>query len=735
MKMKPCLILVLVFSGLLASFRPALAFDETYSHPYLTKLIVETWNKQSDIKLSPTAIEQIIAGSQAEDMPASRSLNHFYNPLSGAGLTVEGLKVGYPTSEWAVNKNEQAEPLFGGSFTWPEALAAKQAGDEAKAYAALGHILHLLEDMGMPAHTRNDQHVNGDGFEAWCQNANSAEQKLLFDDKNIKPAACSDLSACLQALAVFSNNNFFSDDTINQTEFVEPWADMKLGKDHYYYSGKNLLAFADPAQDKIILNDAVFRDYWRRLAPQILSYGLRVMNLFANPSPVEIKTKSRGQISAGGIKISAEAPEQLYFNRLKLKPKTKAIVAPEISYDPQQFFKNPASRFFPIINVSKTIPPQFFGAAPMVLPSAPLVNQVLQVAGLKIEAPAVQPIVEPPPPPPVSVPPPVVAPPPPPEPPQSPPADLTAPTANFVNLALAYQTDNFTASWSGQDETTASNDLVFDVDYKLKNTDWLSWLSQTGSTTASLGQNLPEETRLDLRVRARDAAGNWSPWQTATTIVFKPDTHNPLLYEKLEHLYHFAECQDKSIADSLSGRFLFQGAAWIDGRWGCGAEQSYPEQESIGARWFQPLGSSDVSLSFFFKDISSPTTSSRNRFILFDYDSSKTSDWALGIIPEIYGTVVYNNGESRKLTAMPKDHDWHNIFLVANGQYVALYIDGELTDQVFGNFSPKNPLTGLSIVGENSPSQFDELAIWSRSLSSTEIMDYYNSREPLKAVK
>ena len=727
--MRYALVAMIAITGLLAVIKPVRAFDELYTHPYLTRLIAAEWNKTADNKLSDEAIEQIVAGSRDEDNPAARSLNHFYNPITNEGLSLDGLIAGYSALDWSQDKVKQAEPIFGGSFTWPEARAAYQAGDRARAYAGLGHILHLLEDMGMPAHTRNDEHMDGDGLEGWCKAANSAEPRLLLDWTKVKRPACLELAACLKDLALFSNSNFFSDDTISGEVFSQPWSKMTLGADRYLYANGRAVAYLAPGAEFPVLDATVLRGYWRELAPQIIGYGLRLMDLFMAPDTVKTKTvasaKTRGQISAGGIKISAQAPQVLQFNRLKIKP------APVLTnqFNPEQ----PNGRWWPVIDLTKVIPPQFFhptAPAMPITPTAPAVSTPEVIVN-----PSPPPPPPPPPPPTDDTPPPSTGEITPPPPPPPPPTDTIAPTVAFVNLRPVYVAAAPEIAWQGQDNLTPASSLLFDVDYKLRGGDWVSWLSSSTSTAAVFNQSRPEESLIDWRVRARDQAGNNSDWQTARSLLFLPDGHNPLLYEKLEHLYHFAECQDRSAADSLGGRALTQRAAWIDGRWGCGVKQNYFEAEAIGANFSQPLAANELTLSLWFRDVSDyPHTYSRSRFILYSQDLSRTGDWILGVLPTLVGTRVYANGREYTLAAVPPDHDWHHVLVAATAEYLSLYLDGQLAEQLTGDFAPTASLRGLSIVGENAPTEFDELAVWSRALSSAEIMDYYNKREPLKPV-
>ena len=92
-------------------------------------------------------------------------MNHFYDPIHNVGL-----KSSYDTAKkWAGNASNQAS-YSKGDQTWQRAIDYYQKGDKEKAMIALGHILHLMEDMTVPAHTRDDAHPEGDPYEVWVKN-------------------------------------------------------------------------------------------------------------------------------------------------------------------------------------------------------------------------------------------------------------------------------------------------------------------------------------------------------------------------------------------------------------------------------------------------------------------------------------------------------------------------------------------------------------------------------------
>ena len=128
---------------------------------------------------NPNTIQEIVVfGSDFEDdgsisSPFSaRVLRHFFDPQGNKGLTFLG--VTYPKSpDWALERDQAQGPL---SFTSPNqdysykeareyfdaAFACQTAScrlaNFSKTFQSMGHIIHHLQDMGQPQHTRLDKH-------------------------------------------------------------------------------------------------------------------------------------------------------------------------------------------------------------------------------------------------------------------------------------------------------------------------------------------------------------------------------------------------------------------------------------------------------------------------------------------------------------------------------------------------------------------------------------------------
>jgi len=760
--MKKITILLLIIASFCLSPSFAFAYDEVYTHPYLTKLIITQWEKTSGFVLTDDEKSQIIAGSQAEDDPNARSLNHFYNPLNKQGLSINDMLVGNATPDWLTSKTKQSEPLFYGTFTWGEGVEAYKTSDRARALAILGHSLHLLEDMAMPAHTRNDEHVEGDAYESWIKTQNSLSgQELSWDPRFFHEVTCATAPDCLRAMATFTNANFFSADTIYDKNFPAPKNSTMLYYDGYARAHGRVVAYYNKTTDTLVLNSQVLRENWRALTPELISYGVKMMNLFLTAPSASLRTsdtlylnsstsKLTPQISAGGVKIKA-SDDTLYLNSStsKLTPQISAGGVKIKASDNTLYLNSPTStdsapttRWWPVIDFSKTIPPQFLGSTSQTFTPP-------QVAGNKIISVlsgAEGSVAESTPTPSINLP--VITPTTPtttlattttPTPPTDPPlvptdtpvviTDTEGPQANFVDLASSYPDPSWTLHWLAHDNVSATSSLRFDVDFKLSS-DWTSLVASTTASSTIFSAPLADGAKVTFRLRATDVAGNTSVWQEATVTYIEPNKHNPLLYEQLKHLYNFSECSGNIAHDTLSDSNMTLISPWIDGRWGCGIEQDWPIIYYMNAT-FTPFVAPDLTLAFFMKDVSDfNRASSRNILSLIDAHSGI----ALQITPSVYNIrYVSNNGWEQTLkSTTPFDHNWHSIFVVVNKNFLALYIDGALAEQIDGDFSPTSAIKQLSLAGENAPTQFDEIAIWSRSLSSEEIMAYYNIAKPLK---
>lgn len=290
MNSKKLIVLLLIALPFL-TFAFVLAYDNLKIHPDLTAAAIELYQKNGGKQLSDKEKALIIEGSIDEDADP-RYLNHFYNPTGSGGLddyeikTVGGKEVkihvtGMPTNSWAQNQSGAVT----GDYSESTILENYLQKDYRRAYQGVGHMLHLMQDMSVPAHTRNDSHSDGDPYEKWTQTngvVNLSRSKFVD---------VSNLSEGFGDLSLFSNNNFFSKDTINiNKDFQNKIIELKYDGLKIKYVVKSLfgvdykVCIVDDSSiipiyridDDIKLN----LDYWNMLSPKAVGYSAGVIDYF-----------------------------------------------------------------------------------------------------------------------------------------------------------------------------------------------------------------------------------------------------------------------------------------------------------------------------------------------------------------------------------------------------------------------------------------------------------------------
>jgi hypothetical protein len=125
---------------------------------------------------------------------AFRFRNHFYNPLNGQGYSF-GLITGIPAPDWGledrtVYPGEQWYSWAHGRNYFYEGLTASSPAtreqDLALTFCTVGHVVHLIEDMAQPQHTRNDSHGTYAPYEKYTE---QIADSLPFDGYPIVYAA------------------------------------------------------------------------------------------------------------------------------------------------------------------------------------------------------------------------------------------------------------------------------------------------------------------------------------------------------------------------------------------------------------------------------------------------------------------------------------------------------------------------------------------------------------------
>jgi hypothetical protein len=252
----------------------------------------------------------MIQGSMEEDSD-TRSLYHFYDPVNNRGI-----KGSMSAKLWA--------QYSGNEFSWQKAKEAYFIGDDKTVYLTLGHITHLIQDMFVPDHTRNDSHLPLDEsvFEVWAgENRNEETLKGLSDSVlslGLSPKIFGSLNEYFDFSASYSNGNFFSKDTIEDKNYDNPVVkryedDFGYGDDNVYKNEHVLLkeiknfgggGLKTIMEDKT--DDSVVSDYFSRLSKQAIIVQAGVMKLFfeeAEKFKLEQQKIQAGQENGGRFSL------------------------------------------------------------------------------------------------------------------------------------------------------------------------------------------------------------------------------------------------------------------------------------------------------------------------------------------------------------------------------------------------------------------------------------------------
>lgn len=178
------------------------------------------------------AIDWLKEGSYCEDDTFSaafaRYKNHFYDPkntahpgFGGILWPNSGIQSGLPAPDWAIDKGpndgsgqwysfSQGRQYFYDALTKPSDTERK--ANLARMFRTLGDVMHIVEDMAQPQHTRNDSHfIPGSAYEGYTDQLR-ADHKLTYTDPNWgpnwSPPSFPSRRQYFTDLAQFSNENF-----------------------------------------------------------------------------------------------------------------------------------------------------------------------------------------------------------------------------------------------------------------------------------------------------------------------------------------------------------------------------------------------------------------------------------------------------------------------------------------------------------------------------------------------
>lgn len=349
----------------------SLAYSEKTTHPALTSEIVKFFNiHYPNLELDDKERSLIMQGSVDEDA-FGRWMRHYYDPVYNRGLGL--IKKWQSSKEWSQDTAAQAgiaDSVFAGSlkeyfsgeddYSWERAIYEYAWRDKGRGLKTLGHILHLIEDATVPDHTRNDPHLvyldevfhDRSPYEHWTSKFDIGNIDAVNELKNKKPIKLNTLDEYFDAVANYSNNNFFSKDTILSEEYSSPVIKMisievqeneeKSTFGYYNIDGekyrlvriknkfnkgigkyKKSYLIEDP--DHLILSD-----YWDLLSKQAVLNGAGVVKLFFDEVEKERKMEILKKKNRSWFQKVYDATAADIFNT------SKALYGSSVTYEDLQ---------------------------------------------------------------------------------------------------------------------------------------------------------------------------------------------------------------------------------------------------------------------------------------------------------------------------------------------------------------------------------------------------------------
>jgi hypothetical protein len=240
------------------------------SDPYLKNASLDgasckgiAWDVSDGVAdLSPLEYSQVIAvdrvksmqnwiidgGFSADEPEIPMALRHFYDPVRTPSYLTDYVKLyGIPHPEdpktsavdWAFTPSENLYSYAKGKEYFTLALADAEPGNVnyGKAWRSVGETMHLVSDMTVPAHVRNDGHIPKFDPDIYETTIGTSTIDAYMDGpianlnyKCTDPKG-KDLKTLMQDVAKWTNENFFSKDTVPQ-----PDSDVTANKNEKYPS-------------------------------------------------------------------------------------------------------------------------------------------------------------------------------------------------------------------------------------------------------------------------------------------------------------------------------------------------------------------------------------------------------------------------------------------------------------------------------------------------------------------
>jgi len=123
------------------------------------------------INVNKRIFQYFCDGGKQEDVPSCRSRNHFHDPtktFDSAGLSNAAINAwclnwsNYSALSWAQHQSNEWSWQQARNYYYQALTATDKAVREqnfANTFRSVGQVMHLLADMSVPEHVRNDIHI------------------------------------------------------------------------------------------------------------------------------------------------------------------------------------------------------------------------------------------------------------------------------------------------------------------------------------------------------------------------------------------------------------------------------------------------------------------------------------------------------------------------------------------------------------------------------------------------
>lgn len=310
--MRKSLLLILVAVAMIPMQVGAYGVD---THAALTQEIARFFNQHYPERAFTSAEMKLLMGGAVDEDDGLRMLNHFYDPVHKVGLPGQ-----LASREWVQNPAKQAgmvnnalalvlsqDDYNSGDYTWKRAIEDYARGETKRGLEGLGHVLHLVEDLTVPAHVRNDPHPpkklfgedlgDDDPYELWSHKFNAYNINITPFLRDKKPVAgLGSLNKYFDELATYTNAKFFSKDTIDSGGFFSPkitesisekkgdseFLSVRDSEGSLVLGRRKIAVFSQDASPVTTDSDIVSQSTWDRLSIKAVQYGAGVVDLFFN---------------------------------------------------------------------------------------------------------------------------------------------------------------------------------------------------------------------------------------------------------------------------------------------------------------------------------------------------------------------------------------------------------------------------------------------------------------------